>query len=132
MKQSKNGKPHLVAIDDNADSGKLIARIAARCGYEAKVITNTRNLGRLLDEWKPQVLTLALCMKEEDGISVLSLLQESGFAGALVIISRQDDWVRKSASRLASARGLNITHDLPKPVDLKLLRETLMKLHTTA
>jgi hypothetical protein len=49
-----------------------------------------------------------------------------------LIISGQDDWLRKSAARLASARGLNITSDLSKPVDLKLLREILMKLHARA
>ena len=132
MTEAALSKPRLLAIDDNADSAQLISRVAAKCDYEAKHITYTRDLQRLLAEWQPQVLTLDLCMKEDDGISVLSLLQENGFAGSLLIISGQDDWLRKSAARLASARGLNITSDLPKPVDLKLLREILMKLHARA
>ena len=115
----------LLAVDDNSDSAELIARIAAKCGYEARSMTDSSALGKMLGEWKPQVLTLDLCMPEEDGISVLSLLTNAGFKGNLVIISGQDDWFRKTAGRLAAARGLNVAHDLSKPVDIKTLREVL-------
>ena len=91
-------------------------------------MTDPSTLARVLDEWKPQVLTLDLCMPDEDGISVLSLLTQSGFSGHLLIISGQDEWFRKTASRLASARGLNVVDDLCKPVDLKVLRELLTQL----
>ena len=123
MTSAKIAKPQLLAIDDNADSAELIARIAAKCGYAAKSLTNASDLGQVLAEWTPHVVT-----PEEDGLSLLAVLHDNGFTGALVIISGQDDWFRKSAGRLASARGLNVTHDLPKPVDLKLLRTALMEL----
>jgi len=42
-----------------------------------------------------------------------------------VIISGQDDWFRKTAGRLAAARGLNVVRDMPKPVDIKALRDVL-------
>jgi CheY-like chemotaxis protein len=121
-------KSRLLAVDDNSDSAELIARVAAKCGYDARSMTDPSALRRVLDEWKPQVLTLDLCMPEEDGISVLSLLTQSGFSGHLLIISGQDEWFRKTASRLASARGLNVADDLCKPVDLKALRELLTQL----
>jgi CheY-like chemotaxis protein len=120
-----NGAKRLLAVDDNSDSAELIARVAVKCGYEARSVTDPSSLGDVLHNWKPQVLTLDLCMPEEDGISLLSLLKSAGFTGSLIIISGQDDWFRKTASRLASARGLNVAQDLPKPVDLKALREVL-------
>ena len=123
-----NGAKRLLAVDDNSDSAELIARVAVKCGYEARSVTDPSTLGDVLHNWKPQVLTLDLCMPEEDGISLLSLLKSAGFAGSLIIISGQDDWFRKTASRLASARGLNVAQDLPKPVDLKALREVLTEL----
>jgi len=122
---STSAAKRLLAVDDNSDSAELIARIAAKCGYEARSMTDSSALGKMLGEWKPQVLTLDLCMPEEDGISVLSLLTNAGFKGNLVIISGQDDWFRKTAGRLAAARGLNVAHDLSKPVDIKTLREVL-------
>jgi two-component system, chemotaxis family, chemotaxis protein CheY len=121
-------KGRLLAVDDNADSATLIARVAAKCGYDARSTTDSSSLARILKEWQPEVLTLDLCMPDEDGINVLSVLTDSGFSGQLLIISGQDEWFRKTASRLASARGLNVADDLSKPVDLKVLRELLTRL----
>lgn len=132
MTQAGLTKSRLLAVDDNSDSAELIARVASKCGYDARSITDPSTLAQVLDEWKPQVLTLDLCMPEEDGISVLSLLTQSGFSGHLLIISGQDEWFRKTASRLASARGLNVANDLCKPVDLKALRELLTQLASGA
>jgi CheY-like chemotaxis protein len=128
LTQSLVTKSRLLAVDDNSDSAELIARVAAKCGYDSRSMTDTSALVQVLAEWSPQVLTLDLCMPEEDGISVLSLLTRSGFSGHLLIISGQDDWFRKTARRLASARGLNVADDLCKPVDLKVLRELLIEL----
>jgi hypothetical protein len=76
------------------------------------------------------VLTLDLCMPQEDGIGVLSMLKECDFDGQLVIISGQDSWLRKAAVRLADARGLKVAEELGKPVDLKALRDLLNGLNT--
>jgi DNA-binding NtrC family response regulator len=77
-------------------------------------------------------VTLDLCMPQEDGIAVLALLKDIGFKGRLIIISGQDGWLRKSATRLAEARGLKVVEDVSKPVDLKALRELLTKLQHAA
>jgi CheY-like chemotaxis protein len=117
----------LLAVDDNGDSAELIARIATRCGYQARALADLRELPDLLARWKPAVLTLDLCMPQEDGIAVLPTLNESGFEGGLLIISGQEDWLRRAAGRLASAQGLKVIGDLAKPIDIKTLRETLIK-----
>ena len=122
----------LLAIDDNADSAELIARIAKRCGYEARSLTNSRRLPELMKEWHPHVVTLDLCMPEEDGIGIFTLLKEGGFAGTLLIISGQDDWLRRAAGRLASARGLAVMDDLSKPIDIKTLQNRLIGLRDAA
>jgi two-component system chemotaxis response regulator CheB len=123
-------KKRLLALDDHPDSAELIARVATKCGYEARSIADPRALGNVLREWKPEVLTLDLCMPQEDGIAVLTTLKDAGFAGRVIIISGQDDWLRKSAGRLAEARGIKVVEDVSKPVDLAMLRDLLMKLHT--
>ena len=120
----------LLAVDDNADSAELVARLAAKCGYDARSLTDPRSLGAVLKDWKPQVITLDLCMPEEDGIATFATLHESGFQGELVIISGQADWLRKTAGRLASARGLKVAANLSKPVDLSVLRSLLTKFQT--
>ena len=123
---TQNGsKPRLLAVDDNPDSAELIARVATKCGYEAKAIGDLDRLRDVLLAWRPSVLTLDLCMPQEDGIGILAMLTECDFKGQLVIVSGQDGWLRKAAARLADARGLKVAEDLGKPVDLKALRDLL-------
>ena len=62
----------LLAVDDNSDSAELIVRVASKCGYEARPMTDLRPLRSVLEEWKPHVLTLDLVMPQEDGIAILS------------------------------------------------------------
>ena len=118
-------KPRLLAIDDHPDSAELITRVATGLGYEARSSTRPDATRKTLTAWSPDVVTLDLCMPEEDGFGVFSLLEEQGFAGRIVIVSGHDEWLRRSATRLGSARGLNIVGSLPKPVDLRKLRELL-------
>jgi DNA-binding response OmpR family regulator len=126
--ESEAPKARLLAVDDNSDSAELIVRVASKCGYEARPMTDLRPLRSVLEEWKPHVLTLDLVMPQEDGIAILSVLKESHFSGTLIIISGQDDWLRETAGRLASASGLNVAHHLSKPIDLKELRGVLSDL----
>lgn len=118
----------LLAVDDSEDSAELVARVATKCGYEARSLSDPTRLYELLRDWKPRVLTLDLCMPEADGIALLSVLKENGFDGHLVIISGQDGWLRKAAARLAEGRGLQVAEDLEKPVDLAALRQLLTRL----
>jgi CheY-like chemotaxis protein len=118
----------LLAVDDNPDSAELIARVASKLGYETRSIVEPRQLPQILGEWQPDVLTLDLCMPEEDGVNVLSMLKKNGFTGRVIIISGQDTWLRKTAARLAEAHGLTVVDDLSKPVELKSLRDLLLNL----
>jgi DNA-binding response OmpR family regulator len=118
----------LLAIDDNLDSAELIARIASKCGYEARAIADIPALSRVVVDWMPDIVTLDLCMPQDDGIVVLSMLREQGFSGSLLIISGQDEWLRKAAGRLATAQGLNVITDMSKPINIGELRVALTSL----
>ena len=113
MNQAGINKSRLLAVDDNSDSAELIARVASKCGYDARSMTDPSTLARVLDEWKPQVLTLDLCMPEEDGISVLSLLTQRilGHLRSLAVRTV----VPKTAAACLGSR-LNVADDLCKPV----------------
>jgi len=120
----------LLAVDDHPDSAELITRVAAKCGYDARPLVKLEGLSALLQDWKPAIVTLDLCMPEEDGINVFATLNDAGFSGELIIVSGQDSWLRKTACRLAAAQGLRVVDDLAKPVDLAALRTLLTRLQT--
>src|SRR3984893_10850713 len=98
-------RDRLLAVDDSADSADLVARVAAKCGYDAQATSDPTSVPAMVPSWKPEVLTLDLCMPEADGIDLLSVLEETGFTGQLVIISGQDGWFSKGPNRLAGRRG---------------------------
>lgn len=118
----------LLAIDDNRDSADLVVRLAQKCGYEAQPFLGREDLRSALKSCPPDVLSLDLCMPNEDGIRMMSVLEESGFKGRIVIISGQEEWFRKSAARLATARGLKIAGDMAKPIDIASLMVLLKSL----
>jgi 7-keto-8-aminopelargonate synthetase-like enzyme/CheY-like chemotaxis protein len=122
------GEGRLLAIDDNHDCADLVVRVANRCGYQARALGGQAELPQVLRDWKPDVLTLDLCMPGADGINLFSVLQAGKFDGDVVIISGQDDWLRKVAGRLAKVRGLRVVEDLAKPVDLARLQALLKEL----
>ncbi len=119
------GPKRLLAVDDNFESAELIARIGTACGYETKPITDPRTVPDILEDWKPDVLTLDLCMPHKDGFSILTTLQEVGFKGSLIVISAQNDWLRKAACQLAEVNGIEVTSHLQKPINLRALRDLL-------
>jgi CheY-like chemotaxis protein len=118
----------LLAIDDHADSANLVVRIALKCGYRAEALTDDADLSASLQNYPPDILTLDLCMPDQDGIRVMSVLQQHQFKGQILIISGQDEWLRKSAGRLATARGLKIAGDMAKPIDVAQLMQLLQNL----
>ena len=118
----------LLAIDDDPDSAGLLARIAAKSGYQSQSITDPRRIGQMLNDWCPDIVTLDLCMPWLDGIEALSVLQASGFAGHVVIVSGLDRETREAARALGEARGLKVADNFSKPVDTKALRELLSRL----
>jgi CheY-like chemotaxis protein len=122
----------LLAIDDNVDSAALVARVARKCGYEVQVQSDDADIEATIRTWSPAVVTLDLCMPERDGINLMSVLEGAGFKGKVLVVSGQDEWFRKSALRLAAARGLNVAGDMAKPVAVAQLTDWLNRLREDA
>src|SRR4051812_14049735 len=113
----------LLAIDDVPDSAELVVRCATKCGYDAMALSVPSAAADMVTRWKPHVLTLDLCMPKVDGIGLLTLLREAGFCGDLVIISGQDEKLRRAAGKIATEKGMRVLADLSKPIQLAQLRE---------
>jgi two-component system, chemotaxis family, chemotaxis protein CheY len=125
------GKPknRLLAVDDNLDSAELVRRIAERSGYEARTASTLPEIRSQIVEWRPDVLTLDLCMPDSDGIDLMELLHQANFTGRLIIVSGHDPWLLRSARRLATARGFDVVDDIRKPLDPTRFRQLLETLN---
>jgi CheY-like chemotaxis protein len=118
-------KPRLLAVDDAPDSAELISRIAERCGYEARFVADSSMVPSLVEEWQPDVVATDICMPKMDAIELFGVLAHCNFSGNLILISGQDDQLRRQARQLAEIRQLNVIGDLPKPVPLQTLKKVL-------
>lgn len=120
-----NRSTRLLAIDDDLSSAELVARVASRKGYEAIVTTAPKDVSALVREWKPDVLSLDVCMPEIDAIELVAILSEVNFTGNIIMVSGQDAFVRDAASKLASDKGVSVVGSFRKPVDIHKLGELL-------
>nr|AHN97592.1 hypothetical protein [uncultured bacterium 12AC_lac13] len=125
------GAHRLLAVEDDADCSDLIVRTAARCGYATRATPGAEGLRETILEWQPDVITLDLCLPNIDGMEVITLIKESAFAGTLIIISGQEEWIREFTSKVAIEAGLNVPAHMSKPVDFPRLRELLTGLRAS-
>lgn len=82
-------------------------------------------MGAAIRNWRPNVITLDLCLPNIDGLEVICAIKDAGFTGPLIIISGQAEWIRDFTSKAAVECGLNVPAHMSKPVDLRRLRELL-------
>src|ERR1051326_391127 len=115
----------LIALDDDPASAELVARVGKGCGYETLALSEPQAVVTAFKERCPDVITLDLSMPQKDGFQMLSLLQEIGSKGALIVISGNEDWVREFACELAGLKGIAMATHLQKPVNIKTLRDLL-------
>ena len=116
----------LLVVEDDPDSAELIVRAAQRCGYAAKPAVDAAEMSEAIRDWRPHVITLDLCLPHIDGIEVIAAIKQSGFAGPVIIVSGQPDWVRELTSKAAAECGLSVPAHMAKPIDLRRLRELLI------
>jgi CheY-like chemotaxis protein len=78
-----------------------------------------------IENWQPHVITLDLCLPHVDAIEVISAIKGTGFAGPVIIVSGQPEWIRDFTSKAAAECGLSVPAHMSKPVDFRRLRELL-------
>jgi DNA-binding NtrC family response regulator len=119
------GGHRLLAVEDDADCSDLIMRTAVKCGYTANSAANVTEMVAAIENWQPHVITLDLCLPHVDAIEVISAIKGTGFAGPVIIVSGQPEWIRDFTSKAAAECGLSVPAHMSKPVDFRRLRELL-------
>lgn len=114
----------LLVIDDDPVHRMIIARLGTQAGMHVMSATSASDARKMLVENKFRCVTLDLNLGDEEGASVLQTLAESIPAPKVVLISGADDQARRLAITMGRRLMLDLV-DIPKPIDLKYLRQTL-------
>jgi len=115
----------LLIIDDEPAVGALIARIAARVGYQTLVIDRADDFMQHVHTWQPTHIVMDLQMPVVDGLELLSRLAAVHCTAIIVLISGVDDSVVNAARQVGTAHGLNVTAALTKPFSSAALTDVL-------
>lgn len=118
--------PHrLLVLDDDPVMREIIAVLAERQGFDARMVSNPVDFFAEIERWQPTHITVDLIMPSKDGIEIMAALATNGCRAAITIISGLDLRVLDSSRRVAIERGLNISGVLTKPFKHNALREVL-------
>ena len=109
----------VLIIDDDVAVAKSIQRTLKLAGYDTQICNNSFEAGLLVEQYKPNLLTLDLHMPGLDGLSVLKALKSSNRFSKLktLIISGANDHLLEDAIK----NGANATLKKPFTPDELLL-----------
>jgi EAL domain-containing protein (putative c-di-GMP-specific phosphodiesterase class I) len=114
----------ILALDDEPFMLKLLQRTLAQLGYVQ--VTACDSARRALQEMDhpdgvPDLILLDLNMPEMDGIEFMRQLVERRYAGALILVSGEDEQILQSVERLVRAHRMTTLGHLAKPVQIEAL-----------
>ena len=115
-------------IDDEPGIGKLIKRVADRCGFVAASTTDVDAFKRIYGAHPVEVIAVDLSMPATDGVEVLHFLAETGCRASVLVISGFDRRVVEAAIRLGEALGLRMAGMMAKPLRVDEVRSVLASL----
>ncbi|MEO8197677.1 MAG: EAL domain-containing response regulator [Thermoanaerobaculia bacterium] len=112
----------VLVVDDDAQLCRLVAEVARRCGFDARIALSAREAWLALDP-EPALVLLDLNMPDADGLEVLRELASRQCAAQIRVFSGTDPKILRSAAQLGRNLGLAMGEPLSKPVSVAALRE---------
>ncbi len=124
----------ILLIDDEPFQLRLITRQLATVGFaDVRAFESAAKAVALLEQDAAACDTICcdLQMPGMDGVEFIRHLARVQFAGALVLMSGEDERILATARKLAQAHKLNVVGALQKPIDPSALRQLLGEPHAT-
>lgn len=105
----------LLVVDDDPAVGAMVARIAARVGYQTLVVSAADGFLERVRAWSPTHIVLDLQMPVVDGLELLSQLASDHCTASIILVSGAGERVVKAARNVGLARGLDMAAAITKP-----------------
>lgn len=119
---------HILVLDDEPFMLMLLARQLANLGFTdvATCDNGQTALDRVDDALHvPQLILCDLNMPGMDGVEFVRKLVEHGYAGALILVSGEDERTLQSARKLVQAHHIEVLGSLHKPVSPQALSQMI-------
>jgi len=120
----------ILVLDDEPFMLKLLARMLANLGYTSvSIFDSGRAALEQVDDpdRSPDLILLDLNMPEMDGVEFARRLVEHHYAGALILVSGEDERMQQSVEKLVRAHKIPMLGHLHKPATPEGLAALLEK-----
>ena len=126
VEEHKHALSFLV-IDDDQVQRMVLGKVGSKIGYSVTNAATVEDAIKEIERQKFDCIALDLALNGQNGILILGEIAKYNSDALLIIVSGASEAVREETLRLATHFHLDIV-DLPKPVDLVVLR-TLLSTH---
>jgi two-component system, chemotaxis family, chemotaxis protein CheY len=116
----------LLIIDDEPIHSAVIGRIAGRVGFTVTKVHGYDAACEALGAGRFDCITLDLGLGEHVGVDVLRYLSSIRCGAQIIVISQSEKDVCDDVVELGRALELDVCKSVLKPIDLEMLRETLV------
>ncbi len=123
--QPAKDRPSLLIIEGVLIHSAAIDRIAAKVGFNTTKAHNYEDACRVLGKRQFDCITLDLGLGEHVGVDVLRYLSTIRCRAEIIVISESDKDLCDDVAELGRALDLNVCAPVPKPIDIRMLHETL-------
>jgi two-component system, chemotaxis family, chemotaxis protein CheY len=118
----------LLAIDDADLHLSIVRKIATQVGFTTTGAASVSEASRLLRERTFDCITLDLSLGEQSGVEILQLLGELKCRTPIIVVSGSSSAVCEKVVQIGNFLELNLCPPIPKPINLSVLRSTLMQI----
>jgi ActR/RegA family two-component response regulator len=115
----------LLVIDDEADFGTFVGRVAGGLGYEVALTRCAAEFQDAYRRFAPTHILVDVIMPDRDGIEIVSWLATMGCKARIFIISGYSSHYVEAAKAIGNSQGLGSVATLKKPISLADLRRAL-------
>jgi|GEM_PF-1970918 len=119
-------RPLLLVIDDDTVHRMIICKIGTNTGYDVFGVASYEDAARRIREQQFDCITLDLSLGKHAGVEVLRDLRESKCEAPIIIISGSTEAISAETVKVGKSFALNIRNPIPKPVNLSVLRQSLI------
>lgn len=111
-----------VVIDDDPDICTLISRVLAKIGISSVELSSADALAVTLRNIRPSIVFLDVALDRSDAIDGIRILRQTGFEGAVQLISGKDTELLNDIKAIGERNGLKMLDPLRKPFRSEHLR----------
>lgn len=120
--------PRLLIVDDDNLQRMITCKVAAAAGYEADGAASFEDAIVLLRERAYDCITLDIMLGKDTGVDILRVLKELRSKARIILVSGSHSDIQVMAQNVGRLAHLNMGEPMAKPIDLKLLEQTLISL----